>query len=167
METSAAGAELFAETAGGSITAGEVWGAATMATSGGNIKLTSARGEVIASTMGGWLKLLGLSHGVRAQTHAGPIWAEFTRGAKMTDSALETSHGHVIVLLPANIAITVDAAIEVSQSHTIRSEFTELKVRTEGDWGPRQVFAGGDINGGGPVMRVRTTLGNIELRKVK
>jgi DUF4097 and DUF4098 domain-containing protein YvlB len=162
------GAELIAETLGGSIEVGEVWGAATLATSGGSIRLSGARGAVVARTAGGGLKLQGLTEGVRAETNAGPIWAEFVRGAKLTDSELETSHGDVVIWLPANAAVTIDAAIDVAQSHKIRSDFSEVKVRSEGpEWGPRHVYAEGAINGGGPVLRIRTTLGNIELRKLK
>ena len=50
--------------------------------------------------------------------------------------------------------------------HKITSDFPELKITSEGgSWGPKEVYASGQLNGGGPLLKISTTLGNIELRK--
>ena len=161
------GGDLKASTAGGSLDVGDVNGAATLESSGGSIRLTSATGAVKANTAGGGIHLYKLMRGVKAETAAGSITAEFVgKPADLTDSYLSTSVGDVIVYLPADMKVTVKAVIETSLGHKIRSDFPELKVTSEGgDWGPKEMYAIGQINGGGPVLKLHTTLGNIELRK--
>ena len=75
---------------------------------------------------------------------------------------LETSAGDITVYLAPNLNITVRASIELANGHSIRSDFSEIRVTTEGgDWGPKTVTAEGKLNGGGPVLKVRTTTGDI------
>ena len=52
--------------------------------------------------------------------------------------------------------------IELANGHRIRSDFSEIRVITEGgEWGPGSATAEGNLNGGGPVLKVRTTTGDI------
>jgi hypothetical protein len=129
--------------------------------------VVSVKGPVKANTGGGGIHLYRLMRGVRAETGAGPIAAEFVgRPADFTDSYLSTSVGDVIVTLPADMKVTIKAVIDSAQGHKIRSDFPELKVTSEGgEWGPKEVYASGQINGGGPILKLHTTLGNIEVRK--
>lgn len=161
------GGELKASTAGGSVDVGEVNGPAILETHGGSISLRSARGSVKANTAGGGIHLYKLMRGVKAETAAGSVTAEFIgKPADFTDSYLSTTVGDVIVYLPPDMKVTVKAVIETSLGHKIRSDFPELKVTSEGgDWGPKEMYATGQINGGGPILKLHTTLGNIELRK--
>jgi hypothetical protein len=80
-----------------------------------------------------------------------------------SNSALETSAGDITVYLANNLPITIRASIDVANGHTIRSEFNDIRVSSEGGtWpGPRTVTAEGQLNGGGPVLKVRTSSGNI------
>jgi DUF4097 and DUF4098 domain-containing protein YvlB len=161
--------ELRASTAGGSVEVGDVGGGAILETSGGTIRLLSAKGPVRASTSGGAIHLNGLTHGVTAKTAAGPIYAQFIASKNnFSDSYLETSVGDVVVYLPPDLPVTVRASIDAAMGHKISSDFGEVKVTQEGgEWGPREIYAQGAINGGGPVLNVRTTAGNIELRRGK
>ncbi len=158
---------IRANTAGGSIEVVDVKGGATLETAGGSIRVDQVIGPVKANTAGGGIHLYKLMKGVRAETAAGGISAEFVgRPADFTDSYLSTSVGDVIVYLPADMKITVKAVIDTALGHRIRSDFSEVKVTSEGsDWGPKEVYATGQINGGGPILKLHTTLGNIELRK--
>lgn len=160
---------LRAVTAGGSIDVGDVGGEAVLETSGGSIRLNSASGPVRAETAGGVIKLLKLNHGARAQTAAGGIVAEFVGNAStFSESQLETSVGDVVVYLPENLPVTVRANIEAAQGHTIESDFPGVKVTTEGPrYGPRLVYGDGAINGGGPLLKIHTTMGNILLKKLR
>ena len=82
------------------------------------------------------------------------------------DSVLETSAGDITVYLAPNVNISVRASIEVANGHNIRSDFPDIKVTTEGgDYGPKTVIAEGSLNGGGPVLKVRTTTGDIFFRR--
>ena len=161
--------DLRASTAGGSVEIGDVGGGATLETSGGSIRLARVNGVVRATTSGGGIHLNGLTHGVTAKTEAGPIYAEFiaSRG-NFSESHLETSVGDVIVYLPSDLPVTVRATIDAAAGHRMISDFAEVKVTQEGgEWGPREIDGQGAINGGGPLLKIRTSAGNIELRRGK
>ena len=157
------GGDLHAVTAGGTIEAGEVGGAATLRTAGGSIRLASAKGAVQAETAGGSITMLKMQKGVRAATAAGGITAELL-GRDLSDSALETTAGDITVYLASNVACSVRAAIEMASGHKIKSDFPELKITTEGSgFGARHWDAQGMLNGGGPMLRLRTSAGDIEI----
>ncbi len=163
------GGTLHAETQGGGIAVGSVGGAVVLDTQGGSIHLNGAKGLVKASTMGGGMKLLNLTHGVNAETMAGSIIAEFVGGpATFTASSLETMQGDVIVYIPAGLGVNLDADIDVADGHTIRSDFSEVRITTDGgNMGPKQMYASGRINGGGPLLKVHTTAGSIVIQRGK
>ncbi len=159
--------ELNASTAGGSVEVGDVAGPAILETAGGSIRLNSAKGLVKATTSAGGIRLNRLSQGAVARTAAGPITTEFVaQKGSFSDSMLETTMGDIVVYLPRDLPVTVNAMIDASAGHNIRSDFPELKITSEGgDYGPREIYGRGAINGGGPVLKIRTTSGNIELRR--
>jgi DUF4097 and DUF4098 domain-containing protein YvlB len=155
-----------ASTGGGSIDLGDIGGGAEMETGGGSIHLSSAKGAVRAETGGGSIELNGVPS-ARAETGAGGIVAKFiASNGEHNDSVLETSAGDITVYLAPNVNISVRASIEVANGHNIRSDFPDIKVTTEGgDYGPKTVTAEGSLNGGGPVLKVRTTTGDISFRR--
>jgi len=160
--------ELKAETAGGAIELGEIGGNVITETGGGSIKVKSAGGPVNAQTGGGGIELWGVPS-AHVQTGAGPITAKFisSRG-KRTDSILETGVGDITIYLVPNINLTVHASIEASTGHRITSDFPEIRVSSEGgQWEPKQVSAEGQLNGGGPVLKLRTSMGNIYIRRAQ
>jgi DUF4097 and DUF4098 domain-containing protein YvlB len=155
-----------ASTGGGSIELGDIGGPAEMETGGGSIRLASAKGPVHAETGGGSIELNGVPS-ARAETGGGGIVAKFVASnGEDHDSQLETSAGDITVYLEPNVNISVRASIEVANGHNIRSDFPDIKVTTEGgDYGPKTVTAEGSLNGGGPVLKVRTTTGDISFRR--
>jgi DUF4097 and DUF4098 domain-containing protein YvlB len=160
--------EVKAETAGGAIELGEISGDVTTETGGGSIKVNSAGGPVKAETGGGGIELWGVPS-AHVQTGAGPIIAKFvaSRGQR-NDSMLETGVGDITIYLVPNINLTVRASIEASTGHSIKSDFPEIRVSSEGgQWGPKQVSAEGSLNGGGPVLKLRTSMGNIYIRRAQ
>jgi DUF4097 and DUF4098 domain-containing protein YvlB len=156
-----------ASTGGGSIDLGEVGGPAEMETGGGSIRLASAKGPVRAETGGGSIELNGVTS-ARAETGGGGIIAKFLAASgERIDSSLETGAGDITVYLANDLAISVRAAIELANGHSIRSDFPDLHISTEGgNWGPKTVTAEGNLNGGGPVLKVRTNTGNINFRRI-
>ena len=161
------GSELYISTGGGSIHVGDVTGKAKLITGGGSIKLTSASGPVVANTGGGAIELYKLMQGARAETGAGSITAEFLgMGA---DSTLQTSVGDVIVYIGPQARFTVKAELEMANGHQIRSDFPDLKITTDGggNYGPKNYYAQGSLNGGGAILKVHTMSGNIEFRHAK
>jgi hypothetical protein len=160
--------EVKAETAGGAIELGEISGDVTTETGGGSIKVNSAGGPVKAETGGGGIELWGVPS-AHVQTGAGPIIAKFVGShGQRNDSLLETGVGDITIYLVPNINLTVRASIEASTGQSIKSDCPEIRVSSEGgQWGPKQVSAEGSLNGGGPVLKLRTSMGNIYIRRAQ
>ncbi len=84
-----------------------------------------------------------------------------------SNSSLETAAGDITVYLANDLAISIRAEIEVANGHAIHSDFTDIHVSSEGGpWGPKTVTAEGQLNGGGPMLKVRTNSGNVNFRRV-
>jgi len=152
-----------ASTGGGSIDLGEIGGAVEAESGGGNIRLASAKGRVEAQTGGGSIQLDGATS-VRAETGAGGIIVKLVSSSDLrSNSTLETAAGDITVYLANDLPITIRAEIEMANGHKIRSDFGDIHVSGEaGTWpGPRSLTAEGRLNGGGPVLEVRTSSGNI------
>jgi DUF4097 and DUF4098 domain-containing protein YvlB len=154
---------LKATTGGGSIELGEIAGPVEIETGGGSIRLSSATGAVRAETGGGSITLNGVPS-ARAETGAGGIVVKFVSGGERPDSVLQTSAGDITVYLAPSLNVTIRASIDLANGHRIRSDFSEIRVITEGgEWGPGTATAEGNLNGGGPVLKVRTTTGDINI----
>ncbi|MGA9529361.1 MAG: hypothetical protein WBS24_14695 [Terriglobales bacterium] len=152
-----------ASTGGGSIDLGEIGGPVEVESAGGSIRLRSASGRVEAQTGGGSIQLDGATS-VKAETGAGGIIVKLVSSSDVrSNSTLETAAGDIKVYLANDLPITIRAEIEMANGHSIHSEFSDIHVSNEGgNWpGPRSVTAEGQLNGGGPVLKVRTTSGNI------
>ena len=151
-----------ATTGGGSIDLGEIGGPVKVESGAGSIRLASAKGRVEAETGGGSIQLDGATS-VNAETAAGGIVVKLLSSSDArNNSTLETTAGDITVYLTNDLPITVRAAIEMANGHTIRSDFNEIHVSSEGGtWGPKTVTAEGQLKGGGPVLKVRTSSGNI------
>lgn len=159
-------ASLRAETGGGNIEIGDTGGGAEMRTGGGRIKLGSAGGMVHAETGSGRIDLGRITGGVQAETGGGGIIVQIEAG-NFAASELDSSAGDVLVYLSPQLAAEIRGSIEAAWGHTIRSEFSEIHVTTEGGaGGPQTVWAEGRLNGGGPVLKATTSSGDIEFRRL-
>jgi DUF4097 and DUF4098 domain-containing protein YvlB len=156
-----------ATTGGGSITLGDIGGPAEIETGGGSIRLTSAKGRVGANAGAGTIELYGVPS-ARVETGAGGIIVKLINtGAERSDSTLETAAGDITVYIAADVAISVRASVDLGNGHHIISDFPDIHIASEGGpWGPRTLNAEGKLNGGGPVLKVRTTTGDICFRRV-
>lgn len=156
-----------ASTGGGSIELGAVGGPAEIETGGGSIKLISATGQVKAQSGGGTIELNGVP-AAHVETGAGPIIAKLVSSGLEENSTLETSVGDITVYLDPNIKVSVRAAIDLANGHSIRSDFSQIHVNTEGgQWGPKTASAEGSLNGGGPTLKIHTTTGNISILRAQ
>jgi hypothetical protein len=155
------------ETGGGSIKVNKCDGQIKAETGGGTIDLSEIGGPAVIESGGGGIKVAGIRNGLRAETGSGPIVATLTRGTNFSDSRLETSVGDIIVYVPDGLRVTIRAAVEVARGDGIHSEFPELKITRSSSIGPREVFAEGSLNGGGPVLHVHTATGNIQFLRKK
>ena len=166
IEADRVGGEVIASTSGGSILIGDAEGEVSAETAGGNIEISRAPQGVDAETAGGHIRLNDVAGKVYAASAAGNIQAYFISSQPMQDSFLETSAGSIIVWLPADIQVVVDAMVDFAQGvKRIESDFDTIRVRREQDaFGPGEVRASGQLNGGGPVLTIRNTSGRIQIR---
>src|SRR5215472_383600 len=154
------------ETGGGWITVAKCLGWIKASTGGGNIELNEILGTAQIGTGGGSIKVGPISGGLRAETGSGPIIATLARGnATFVDSRLETSVGDITVLIPHDLPISVRANVEVARREGIRSDFSEIPVTRSGDLGPREAYAEGKLNGGGPLLHIHTATGTIVIKR--
>jgi DUF4097 and DUF4098 domain-containing protein YvlB len=155
-----------ATTGGGNIDLGDIGGAAEIETGGGSIRLTSAKGAVRAHTGGGSIELYGVPS-AHVETGAGAITVKLINtGMPHSDSMIETSAGDITVYIASDVAMSVRASVDLGNGHRITSDLPDIHIRNEGDqWGPRTLTAEGKLNGGGPVLKVRTTTGDICFRR--
>lgn len=153
-------------TGGGSVDLSDVGGPADIETGGGTIRLTSAKGHVHAETGGGGIELYGVPS-ARAETGAGGITVKLVNtGGERHDSDLETGAGDITVYIASDVAINVRASVDMGNGHRITSDFSDIHVSSEGDqWGPKTLTAEGRLNGGGPLLKVHTSTGDICLKK--
>jgi len=172
------GGRLRATTAGGAIRIGRVGGSASVNTAGGEIEVGSAGGMVIAEsgsgeihigaangvqceTGGGAVRLANVTGALRVATPVGNVIAQLLAGGAPQESFLTTGMGDITVLIPSNIRIRILAQID--SSGKIVSDFPGVTAGS----GRRQRVAEGDINGGGPLLRLSTASGTIYIRRQK
>jgi DUF4097 and DUF4098 domain-containing protein YvlB len=155
-----------ASTGGGSVELSDIGGPVEVDTGGGSIRLTSAKGHVQAETGGGGIELYGVPS-ARAETGAGGITVKLVNtGGERHDSDLETGAGDITVYIAPDVAINVRASVDMGNGHRVTSDFPDIRVHSEGDpWGPKTLTAEGKLNGGGPLVKVHTSSGDICIRK--
>ena len=158
--------DLHVVSGGGNLYLGDIDGAVQAKTEGGSVRLASATGPVQVTTGGGSVALFRLSRGAQVETGAGPITVEFMGNRGFADSFLHTASGDVSVCFPNNLPVTVHATSDMASGRGISSEFPGLTITQQGGvFSPRSMSAEGAINGGGPALRIRTTIGQIAFRR--
>ena len=167
---------VWGQTAGGSIEVEGTEGDADVKTSGGEITIGNAEGKVEAKTAGGSIRIDKAARSVNAKTSGGNITVEEVMGsinAKTLggsvkayisrqpegDCSLETSGGSVTAYLVEDIAVDVDA--RTSGGHV--STDVPITVVVQGKISKNRLQ--GAINGGGPLLKLRTSGGSVRLHK--
>jgi hypothetical protein len=141
------------ETSGGSIEAYEVEGEVKARTSGGRITVSEARGPIDVETQGGGLRIHDVRGPVRGRTSGGSISVRFEG---RPEGELETSGGGIETELPEDVGVEIDARtsggrVEVDAPLTLSGALDQSHVK-------------GDLFGGGPLLRLQTSGGNIRVR---
>lgn len=166
------GGEVVAKTSGGDIVLGVVGGGVVARTAGGDIEARGATGRVTAKTAGGNVDLSSVKGYVDVSTAGGDITVELDP-TNASGSDMETAGGDIVLILPADADATIEALINLRDrgrdrdwdrgvdEYDIRSDFKAEKH----DRDRREVRARYVINGGGKLIRMETTNGNIEIRK--
>jgi TonB family protein len=161
-----AGSTVTAVTAGGQIDFGQAAGAITARTGGGGIRVLQIRAPAQVKTSAGSIQLLQVGAPVRASTEAGGITAFFLPGGKLQEaSELFSERGDIVVYLPRDLSLTIDALVEGVLHPVVIAPDLPLDLRyLESDTPRRALRARGHLNGGGQPLRLRTAGGRIRLQ---
>jgi len=161
--------DVRANSGGGNLSFGEIAGNLTAESGGGSVRLGSAQGNVKVVTGGGNVELWKVGQGAYVETGGGAITVQFIGGRnQFRESYLHTALGNVVVYLPRDLGVNVHASTEMASGAGIKSAFSGLAISSEGgQYGPKSMFAEGQLNGGGPILRVRTTIGQIDFRQMQ
>lgn len=152
---------VVASTGGGPIEVGEARGEVNLRNSGGPVRVGAAAG-VKCENAAGAIRLANVSGSLRASTAIGSILAQLLAGRAFADSFLTTGRGDITVVIPSNVGVRVYAEVETASNiRRIVSDFPGIHTRVRGG----QVIAEGDINGGGPVLRILGTGGTIFIKR--
>ena len=160
---------LQASTGGGNVEVGSVTGSVRIDAGAGSVRVGGAGGEVQVTTGGGSVELLKVAKGARVDTPVGAITVQFTAvpGA-FTDSSLRTGAGDVLVFLPDELPVTIHASSDMATGYGIHSEVPGIRISKQGGlFGPQSAWAEGGLNGGGPLLRIRTNMGHIDFRNTQ
>lgn len=144
-------------TSGGSITVENCKGNVDVRTSGGNLKLGKIAGAVIGHTSGGSIHVEEVKGTIEAKTSGGSIHASITEQPKAACS-LSTSGGNVTACLAEGIGMHVDAKTSAGNIST------DFPVKVEKKLSGQSLNA--EINGGGPLLKLRTSGGSIRVNKL-
>ncbi len=176
-----AGADVTVSTGGGQIDFEEAAGAIRARNGGGGIRVLRVAGPLQLKTGAGSIVLTKVQSSVQASTGSGAITAWFMPEGSGESSAtprtrkvykllgasqLESRQGDIEVYLPRELAVTIDATIEMPADHRIEADPSlPLKVSYfNSETGEKSLRGQCALNGGGEVLRLRTVASNIRLK---
>ena len=144
-------------TSGGNVKVGDAGASLEVKTSGGTIEIDRVTGDLLAHTSGGNISVREALGIIDASTSGGSIEARMARQPR-GDSRLETSGGGIVLSLAPGVALDLDA-------HTSGGDVqTDIPVALLGKQNDSTLS--GKVNGGGPKIVLRSSGGDIHLRKL-
>ena len=166
---------VLARTSGGGIRIGQIDGTVDAHTSGGDIRLDFCTGDTKLDTSGGGIsaqRIVGkadlhtsggsisvklVENALQAHTSGGGVEATIA-GALKDDCSLSTSGGSIRVAVDKTAAFRLDAA---TSGGGVRAAGLTIRLENGGLGKSRLV---GDVNGGGPLLKLRTSGGGIDVK---
>ena len=157
---------VFAETAGGGIECTEIGGSLDAETAGGDIDGSAIGGPVTVRTRAGDIELSGVAASITAETSVGDIEVQMDAAGR-DNSSFTASHGDIRLTMPGDIAVRLDIEVRSSWGGGINRDDIEsdFPITLESDRDERSVRATGELNGGGPTIKIRTRGGSVEVRR--
>lgn len=147
--------KVDAHTSGGSISLDSGGSDVRLDTSGGSIKVGPVIGKVYAHTSGGSIRISEFGGAVDASTSGGSIEATMTT-QPVEDCNLSTSGGSVTLYLADGLGLNINAT---SSSGGVRSAFA-----IDGKTSDKRKLRG-NLNGGGPTVRLHTSGGGVRIKR--
>ena len=151
------GAGIDAHTSGGNVSLDGARGEVKLGTSGGNITVGRVDGPASLATSGGSIKIESVVGALNAHTSGGSIRAGVA-GPLKDDCVLSTSGGSVHVVVDKAAAFRLDASTSGGSV-----DATGLTITLEKSSRDRSRLAG-SVNGGGPLLKLRSSGGSIEVK---
>jgi hypothetical protein len=145
---------VTARTDGGSISLRDVGGDLDATTNGGSVAVGRVTGKVTARANGGSVAIDEATDAIDARAAGGSVAAYISKQPR-SDSKLVAEAGNVELRLPESIAINIDASCSAGR---LSSDFSLYGHQDD-------ERLKGAINGGGPLVMVRASAGNIHIRK--
>ena len=145
---------VTARTDGGSISLRDVGGDLDATSNGGSVAAGRVNGKVVARANGGSVAIDEATDAIDAKAAGGSVAAYISKQPR-SDSKLIAEAGNVELRLPESIAVNIDASCSagrLSSDFSLNGRQDENRLK-------------GTINGGGPLVMVRASAGNIILRK--
>lgn len=167
---------VYIRNAGGRIEVEDAPSGADVSTGGGDIYIRSASSYVKARTGGGDITIDAVDGWVEASTGAGTIRVAMTGDPDedRRDVSLSTGIGDVYLTIPDGLSTTIDIELgytrDARRQYRIKSDFDLREERTD-TWdtsqgSPRKtIFGRAKFGDGRNTIRIRTTNGNVYLRK--
>ena len=161
------------KTGGGQIDFGEVHGSVRAQTGGGGIRVLYVAGPMDVESSGGSICLTRVSGSVRAATDSGTITAWINPdNAKKDDetvslpgaSQLTSGDGDIVVFLPRKLAANLELVVENGGARRIEADPALALQVVKMSSNSGAVKAWTSLNGGGAVLRLKTTGGRIKLQ---
>lgn len=195
IEISDVEGSVSARTSGGNIEVENTRGRTHVSTSGGDLVLREIKGELEGSTSGGDIRAERLHAATRLATSGGDVIVRELMAAleaatsggnvevEMTLAdfkiphaiALSSNGGDIELAIPEKLPARIDAEIYLQdrwgwgERYDISSDFPLKIERGEGESGRRTgkyIRGEGDLNGGGDPITIKTSAGNISIRKL-
>ena len=147
-------ADIDASTSGGNVRLAEGTGAVKLSTSGGNISAGRVAGPADLRTSGGDIRIDAVEDTISAHTSGGDVRAVFA-GPLKGDCSLSTSGGEVRATVGERVGFRLDAA---TSGGDVNAAGMTIAIE-RGGMGKSTLS--GSVNGGGPVLKLRTSGGDI------
>jgi hypothetical protein len=148
--------DVKAKTSGGSLKFTRIRGPLDADTSGGNIRVADCDGPLTLDTSGGSIDIDNAKAKIDASTSGGNVSAQFA-GPLSDEVTLKTSGGNVTLRVPEKSAFDLDASTSGG------SVSSDLPVQIDGK--PKRTHLKGPVNGGGKSVVLRTSGGNVHVKK--
>jgi hypothetical protein len=141
------------ETSGGNVRIEQMTGNVHIETSGGNITASDVKGSLVVNTSGGNIEIGAIDGKITAETSGGDVSVQLNGANRGV--YVETSGGDIDIRVPATISATVDAStsggdVTCDLPITMNGKLDESRIR-------------GTVNGGGEMIRARTSGGNVRI----
>jgi hypothetical protein len=147
---------VTARTVGGSLGLGDVGGDLDALCRGGSLEARRVNGRTKAVAEGGSINIADAADAIDVRAAGGSVAARMSKQPK-AETKIIAEAGNIELRLPESIAVTVDASCTAGH---LSSDFS---LQGQGRDNPDRWK--GPINSGGPLVMLRASAGNINLRK--